>query len=91
MLLAEQLAPLSKITAGVISPYREQVAYLENQWKEMKADFNGDIMVEVQTIDSFQGQERDVIMVSLVRSNERSEIGFLQDYRKNQFSSISFL
>ncbi len=82
MLLAEQLAPLSQITAGIISPYREQVAYLENQWKEMKVDFNKDVIVEVQTIDSFQGQERDVIMVSLVRSNERSEIGFLQDYRR---------
>ena len=82
MKLGEQLAPLSFVTVGVISPYREQVAYLDNQWKEMKADFNKDITVEVQTIDSFQGQERDVILVSLVRSNERSEIGFLADYRR---------
>ena len=39
-------------------------------------------MVTVNTIDSFQGQERDVIYLSLVRSNDRSEIGFLKDYRR---------
>jgi superfamily I DNA and/or RNA helicase len=37
---------------------------------------------EIQTIDSFQGQERDAIIVSLVRSNQRNEIGFLKDYRR---------
>jgi superfamily I DNA and/or RNA helicase len=38
--------------------------------------------VTVNTIDSFQGQERDIIYISLVRSNDRSEIGFLKDYRR---------
>jgi superfamily I DNA and/or RNA helicase len=38
--------------------------------------------VVVNTIDSFQGQERDVVYLSLVRSNEKGEIGFLRDYRR---------
>jgi len=40
------------------------------------------IHCSVQTIDSFQGQERDVMIISLVRSNEKCEIGFLKDYRR---------
>ena len=67
-----------KISVGVISPYRAQVNYMreategDEEWA--KADIN--------TIDSFQGQERDVIYISLVRSNEKAEIGFLADYRR---------
>jgi len=80
--LSNQLAPHSNVTVGIISPYREQVAYLENQFKEIQAEFNKGITIEIQTIDSFQGQERDVIIVSLVRCNNSSEIGFLQDYRR---------
>ena len=38
--------------------------------------------ITVQTIDGFQGQERDVMYISLVRSNEKNEIGFLSDYRR---------
>lgn len=62
-------------TAAVISPYRAQVELLEQQ-------FAGLPHVTVNTIDSFQGQERDVVYISLVRSNDRSEIGFLKDYRR---------
>ena len=46
------------------------------------SSLNKGITIEIQTIDSFQGQERDVIIVSLVRCNNSSEIGFLQDYRR---------
>jgi len=60
---------------GVISPYRGQIDILSEL-------FNDEKMVTVNTIDSFQGQERDVIYLSLVRSNDRSEIGFLKDYRR---------
>jgi superfamily I DNA and/or RNA helicase len=60
---------------GVISPYRGQIDILSELFNEEK-------MVTVNTIDSFQGQERDVIYLSLVRSNDRSEIGFLKDYRR---------
>ena len=62
-------------SVGVISPYRGQIDILSEL-------FNDEKMVTVNTIDSFQGQERDVIYLSLVRSNDRSEIGFLKDYRR---------
>jgi len=61
--------------AGIISPYRAQVELLTGL-------FAGVPDVVVNTIDSFQGQERDVIYISLVRSNDRNEIGFLRDYRR---------
>lgn len=65
---------------GVISPYAEQVKYLTQSLEEETelTDFN----IEVNTIDGFQGQEKDVIYISLVRSNDRGEIGFLADERR---------
>jgi superfamily I DNA and/or RNA helicase len=60
---------------AVISPYRAQVDLLQKE-------FAADSEVTVNTIDSFQGQERDVVYISLVRSNEKGEIGFLRDYRR---------
>lgn len=67
---------LSDISSvGVISPYRGQIDILSDLFNEEKK-------VTVNTVDSFQGQERDVIYLSLVRSNDRSEIGFLKDYRR---------
>jgi ATP-dependent RNA/DNA helicase IGHMBP2 len=60
---------------GVISPYRAQVELLQQE-------FAGNPMVTVNTVDSFQGQERDVIYISMVRSNDKAEIGFLRDYRR---------
>lgn len=71
-----------KVSIGVISPYRGQVGELLQQFEENKELLNNNIQIEVQTIDSYQGQERDAIYVSLVRSNDRNEIGFLQDYRR---------
>ncbi len=62
-------------SAAVISPYRAQVELLQQE-------FAGLQNVAVNTIDSFQGQERDVVYLSLVRSNEKGEIGFLRDYRR---------
>ncbi len=62
-------------SAAVISPYRAQVELLHRE-------FAGAEGVAVNTIDSFQGQERDVVYLSLVRSNEKGEIGFLRDYRR---------
>ena len=60
---------------GVISPYRAQV-------EEMKTRLPQDERLIIQTVDGFQGQERDVIYISLVRSNENGELGFLTDYRR---------
>ena len=69
-----------KPSIGIISPYREQVVFMEKEIEEDSFFDNFDITVS--TIDGFQGQERDVIYISLVRSNEKKEIGFLSDYRR---------
>ncbi len=60
---------------GVISPYRAQVELMKDMFRQIPN-------VTVNTIDSFQGQERDVIYISMVRSNAEGEIGFLKDYRR---------
>jgi ATP-dependent RNA/DNA helicase IGHMBP2 len=60
---------------ALISPYRAQVEYMTEQCVSMHH-------VRVDTIDSFQGQEADVVYISLVRSNDRQEVGFLKDYRR---------
>jgi len=61
---------------GIISPYKAQVHCL----KRMLAE--AEIKVSVNTVDAFQGQERDVIYISTVRSNDQGIIGFLSDYRR---------
>lgn len=65
---------------AIISPYREQVKHMESAIAE-DTDLNG-VILDVDTIDGFQGQESDVVYISLVRSNGKSEIGFLKDYRR---------
>ncbi|OAV43181.1 AAA domain-containing protein [Lewinella sp. 4G2] len=67
-------------TVAIISPYREQVVRAD----EMVAGEGRlrDFSITINTVDGFQGRERDVVYVSLVRSNGRSEIGFLSDYRR---------
>jgi predicted DNA helicase len=69
---------------GILSPYREQVNHLEILFREdpVLAPLLLNGTVTISTIDGFQGQERDVIYISLVRSNPKYEIGFLQDYRR---------
>lgn len=66
-------------TVGFLSPYRAQVKVLQDM---LKSKNNETTAVTINTIDSFQGQERDIIYISLVRSNSRNEIGFLKDYRR---------
>ena len=65
---------------ALISPYREQVIYMQsmiNDDAELKK-----MPITINTIDGFQGQERDVVYITLVRSNPKGEIGFLNDYRR---------
>lgn len=65
---------------ALISPYREQVIYMK---KMVKEDSRLSIIpMVINTIDGFQGQEKEVVYISLVRSNEKAEIGFLKDYRR---------
>ena len=71
-----------KLSIGIISPYKEQIELLKEKLVEF--DYSAYLVSElaVKTIDGFQGEERDVIYISLVRSNENSEIGFLSDIRR---------
>ena len=71
-----------RVDIGVISPYRAQVHYLRHLLKQERALRPLRAAITINTIDAFQGQERDVIIVSLVRANERGEIGFLGDLRR---------
>ena len=65
---------------GIISPYREQVILMQ---KEIAEDEQLTLLpLSINTIDGFQGQERDIIYISLVRSNSKGEIGFLNDFRR---------
>lgn len=71
------------LNIGVISPYKAQVGLLQEKFEEAFADQdNLRNKLAINTVDSFQGQERDIIYISLVRSNERGEIGFLKDTRR---------
>jgi ATP-dependent RNA/DNA helicase IGHMBP2 len=70
------------ITIGVISPYKEQVQYLTTRISEDTELNSFAAHIAVKTVDGFQGQEKDIIYISLVRSNEQMEIGFLNDIRR---------
>ncbi len=93
--LAQLLAQLSEpgeptdpdqrpLTIGVIAPYRAQINYLKDAIED-SAVLNGLLLqrrLSVGTVDSFQGQERDIIAITLTRSNPQGEIGFLSDIRR---------
>ena len=70
------------IDFGGISPYRAQVHYLRHLLKKEPFFRPCRRLITVHTVDGFQGQERDVIMISLVRANEKGQIGFLRDLRR---------
>lgn len=71
-----------RIDVGVISPYKAQVQYLRQLIKKDAFFKPYHQLITVNTVDGFQGQERDVILISLVRANEKGEIGFLGDLRR---------
>lgn len=71
-----------QIDVGVISPYRAQVQYLRALVKKREFFKPYRRLITINTVDGFQGQERDVILISLVRSNDEGQIGFLRDLRR---------
>lgn len=84
-LLLEQYAYAGtphRLSIGIISPYKEQVELLSEKLRAFDHSAFPVRAMSVKTIDGFQGEERDVIYISLVRSNPRSEIGFLSDIRR---------
>ena len=71
-----------QIDVGVISPYRAQVQYLRKLVKQRAFFKPYRRLITVNTVDGFQGQERDIILISMVRANENGKIGFLRDLRR---------
>ena len=71
-----------RIDFGLISPYKAQVKYLRSKIKKSAVLKPIKQQLSINTIDGFQGQERDVVMISLVRSNDDGRIGFLSDLRR---------
>lgn len=70
------------ITMGIITPYRAQVDLLHTLAEHSTQLEPLHKLVTINTVDAFQGQERDVIAISFVRSNEKAEVGFLGDIRR---------
>lgn len=71
-----------RIDVGIISPYRAQVQYLKRLIKKRAFFKPFRHLISVNTVDGFQGQERDVILISMVRCNQEGQIGFLRDLRR---------
>ena len=71
-----------RLDVGVISPYRAQVQYLRRLLKKREFFKPYRSLISVNTVDGFQGQERDIILISLVRANDEGQIGFLRDLRR---------
>ncbi|XOV91474.1 MAG: AAA domain-containing protein [Bacteroidota bacterium] len=80
-LVSDHESEISKMDIGIIAPYKAQVQVLQREiehyswYKSLKK-------ITINTVDAFQGQERDIIAISMVRSNPHGEIGFLGDIRR---------
>lgn len=72
----------NKHSIAIISPYKKQVDILKDNISQLLNYEQYKSNISVNTIDSFQGQERDIVCISLVRSNTKNEIGFLSDIRR---------
>lgn len=71
-----------RLDVGIISPYKVQTQYLRQQIRKREEFRPFRQVISVNTVDGFQGQERDLIFISLVRSNDNGQIGFLSDLRR---------
>lgn len=80
--LAPQEGLLPALRIGIIAPYRRQATLLKETIANDPAVADYGVDIQVNTIDSFQGQEKDVVYISLTRSNAEQQIGFLADVRR---------
>lgn len=71
-----------RVDFGIISPYRAQVRLIRKLLKWQKFFRSLRRQITVNSVDGFQGQERDVIIISMVRDNADGNIGFLRDLRR---------
>lgn len=67
---------------AIIAGYKEQKSLINQYYTQYKKQFNNITSIEIDTVDAFQGNERDIVFYSIVRSNERGNIGFLKDIRR---------
>ena len=80
--ISADYSPENFPTVAVISPYSKQVTVLQEQILQIEDLKKYARSISVNTIDSFQGQERDVVYISMTRSNDEGNIGFLSDIRR---------
>jgi len=66
---------------GIITPYKDHEEYIKNLVKSEKCKVKSESL-EIKSVDGFQGREKEIIVLSLVRANEKEEIGFLKDVRR---------
>ena len=81
---AEWLKNHPNMTLGIVAPYAAQVELLRDLWHQrlVAGEVPAHAKVTIHTVDGFQGQERDGMIVSMTRSNDRGEVGFLQESRR---------
>lgn len=73
---------IAKLSIGIIAPYKSQIETLQDQFHDNVMSEELKKIISIKTIDGFQGEERDIIYISFVRSNDKGEIGFLSDVRR---------
>ena len=71
-----------RLDVGIISPYRAQVQLLRQLLRKCEFFKPFRRFISINTVDGFQGQERDIIVISMVRQNDEGQIGFLRDLRR---------
>ena len=81
-LIGKERVMEERLDVGIISPYRAQVQLLRSLLRKQEFFKPFRRLITVNTVDGFQGQERDIIVISLVRSNDEGQIGFLRDLRR---------
>ena len=81
-LIGKQRILDERLDVGIISPYRAQVQHLRQLVRKREFFKPFRTLISVNTVDGFQGQERDIIVISLVRANDEGQIGFLRDLRR---------
>ena len=81
---AEWLQQHPAMTLGIVAPYAAQVELLRDLWHQrvVAGEIPAQAKVTIHTVDGFQGQERDGMIVSMTRSNDCWEVGFLQESRR---------
>ena len=80
--LSQTYTPVNFPSIAIISPYKQQLAVLNEQLSHAPDLQPYRSSISVNTIDSFQGQERDIVYISMTRSNDKQEIGFLSEIRR---------